>query len=392
MNKSIVLLCLCAVSGAATAQSSVTLYGVADAALTYVSNAKGARQYLMTNGNEAGDRWGLSGVEDLGGGLKAIFTLEAGYLISNGAMGQNGTEFGRQAFMGLSSSKYGTLTFGRQYSTVYLAVGPITAVADWAAAGSGFGAHPGDADNLDSSNRINNAVKYQSASYKGLSIGGLYSFGGKPGSFGQNAIWDITTAYANGPVKAALGYEFIKNPNFSFWGDKANDSTTADNMTNPVTTGYASAGSQQIIAAALAYAIGPVSLGAAYTNTQFQKLGTVKVLGLNNAEAAYSGTASFNTGEINLKYRPSPPLLLAASYAYTKNSGASGEPGARYQQVDLGAVYSLSPRTSLFAVAVYQEASGTDSTAGKAVADLVGISPSTSGTQRLVTLGMTHRF
>jgi predicted porin len=86
-------------------------------------------------------------------------------------MGQNGTEFGRQAFMGLSSSEYGTLTFGRQYSTVYLAVGPITAVADWAAAASGFGAHPGDADNLDSSNRINNAVKYQSASYKGLSIG-----------------------------------------------------------------------------------------------------------------------------------------------------------------------------------------------------------------------------
>jgi predicted porin len=275
---------------------------------------------------------------------------------------------------------------------VYLAVGPITAVADWAAAGSGFGAYPGDADNLDSSNRINNAVKYQSASYKGLSIGGLYSFGGKPGSFGQNAIWDITTGYANGPVKAALGYEFIKNPNLSIWGDKANDSTTADNMTNPVTAGYASAGSQQIIAAALAYAIGPVSLGAAYTNTQFQKLGTVKVLGLNNAEAAYSGTASFNTGEIDMKYRPSPPLLLATSYAYTRNSGADGEPGARYQQVDLGAVYSLSPRTSLFAVAVYQEARGTDSTGGKAVADLVGISPSTSGTQRLVSLGMTHRF
>jgi predicted porin len=67
LNKSIVTLCLCVVSGAAVAQSSVTLYGVADAALTYVSNAKGARQYLMTNGNEAGDRWGLSGVEDLGG-------------------------------------------------------------------------------------------------------------------------------------------------------------------------------------------------------------------------------------------------------------------------------------------------------------------------------------
>jgi len=290
-------LCLCALSGAAAAQSSVTLYGVADAALTYVSNSKGARQYSMTNGNQAGDRWGLSGVEDLGGGLKAIFTLEAGYSLSNGTMGQNGTEFGRQAFVGLSSSEYGTLTFGRQYSTVYLAVGPITAVADWAAAGSGFGAHPGDVDNLDSSNRINNSVKYQSVSYKGLTFGGLYSFGGKPGQFSQNAIWDVSTAYANGPIKAAIGYVFVKNPNFSFWGDKANDSATASNMTNPISAGYASAGSQQIIAAAGAYAIGPVSVGAAYTNTQFQKLGTVKVVGLSGPEAAYSGTASFNTGE-----------------------------------------------------------------------------------------------
>jgi predicted porin len=392
MKKHALFLCTCALSGAASAQSSVTLYGVVDEALTFVSNAKGGRQYLMTNGNEAGNRWGLTGAEDLGGGLKAIFTLEAGYAGSNGTIGQNGTEFGRQAFVGLASTRYGTLTLGRQYSTVYQVVAPITAVGDWAAAGSGFGAHPGDADNLDSSNRINNAIKYQSVNYRGFTFGGLYSLGGKTGQFAQNSIWDISAAYANGPLKAAVGYVHANSPNYSFWGDKANDSTTASNITNPIAGGYASAGSQQIIAAAAQYAMGPFTVGAAYTNTRFGKLGSVTVAGLNAAEAKYTGTASLNTGEVNVKYRPVPALLLAASYAYTENSGASGQAKAHYNQVDLGALYSLSKRTTLYAVAVYQAARGTDSTGAKAVADLVGISPSSNGTQTLVTLGINHRF
>jgi len=53
----------------------------------------------MSSGNEYGDRWGLKGIEDLGAGLQAIFTLEAGYAIANGAIGENGSEFGRQAFV-----------------------------------------------------------------------------------------------------------------------------------------------------------------------------------------------------------------------------------------------------------------------------------------------------
>lgn len=380
-----------AVAGAAHAQSSVTLYGVADAGLSYNSNAKGAQQVALTSGNESGNRWGLTGAEDLGSGLKAIFTLEAGYSITSGAIGQNGTEFGRQAFVGLGSN-YGTVTLGRQYSTSFTTVGSLEAGGTWATPGVGYGAHPGDADNLDSSNRINNAIKYQSVNYKGFSFGGLYSLGGKTGEFTQNEIFDLSAAYANGPVKLAVGYLFAKDPNFSFWGDKANDSATASNISSPVIAGYASAGSEQIVSAGGSYAFGAATIGAVYSNTQFANLGTVGVTGLNSTEKAYTGTASLNTGELNLTYRVIPALLLGVSYSYTKNSGADNEGGARYQQVDLGVIYSLSKRTSLYAIAVFQAAGGTDSTGEHAVAAITGATASGTNRQTVATIGLTHKF
>jgi predicted porin len=86
-------------AGAAQAQSSVTLYGVVDAGLGYVSNANQASDSLwgMINGNLSGSRWGLKGTEDLGGGLKAIFQLENGFDPGTGQLNQGGREFGRQA-------------------------------------------------------------------------------------------------------------------------------------------------------------------------------------------------------------------------------------------------------------------------------------------------------
>ncbi len=57
-------------AGAAHAQSTVTLYGIVDAGVTYTNNAKGHALWQFTGGNESGPRWGLIGTEDLGGGLR----------------------------------------------------------------------------------------------------------------------------------------------------------------------------------------------------------------------------------------------------------------------------------------------------------------------------------
>jgi predicted porin len=92
----------------------VTLYGVIDEGLNFNTNMNGDRSYAMQSGVLSGSRWGLRGAKDLGGGLKAIFTLENGFDPSTGKLGQGGLEFGRQAFVGLSSP-VGRVTLGRQY-------------------------------------------------------------------------------------------------------------------------------------------------------------------------------------------------------------------------------------------------------------------------------------
>lgn len=138
MKKSLLALgVLGAFAGAAHAQSSVTLYGIIDAGVQYVSKTGGnlsstattAKNFQFANGNLQGSRWGLKGAEDLGGGLKAIFVLENGFSLGNGTLGQNGRMFGRQAYVGLSSATAGTLTIGRQYDSVVDFVGPYASAA-----------------------------------------------------------------------------------------------------------------------------------------------------------------------------------------------------------------------------------------------------------------------
>ncbi|CAH0447293.1 hypothetical protein LMG10661_03359 [Ralstonia syzygii subsp. syzygii] len=103
-------------SGAAGAQS-VTLYGLVDTGIEYVSHANSSGNGLVRMPSITGtlpSRWGLRGAEDLGGGIQAVFTLESGFNTDTGTSGQGGRLFGRQAWVGLAGG-YGTLTLGRQY-------------------------------------------------------------------------------------------------------------------------------------------------------------------------------------------------------------------------------------------------------------------------------------
>ncbi|MGE8396727.1 MAG: porin, partial [Comamonas sp.] len=83
MKKSLIALAALAASGFAMAQSSVTLFGVVDTGVTYVDG--GTNWSGLTSGNNATSRLGFRGVEDLGGGLKANFWLEAGINADSGA-------------------------------------------------------------------------------------------------------------------------------------------------------------------------------------------------------------------------------------------------------------------------------------------------------------------
>ncbi|HTH58551.1 MAG TPA: porin [Paraburkholderia sp.] len=377
---------------AAHAQSNVTLYGIVDAGLTYNSNSGGHSLTSLTSGNGMGDRFGLRGKEDLGGGLAAVFDVESGFSIVNGTTSQGGTFFGRQAYVGLQSDYAGALLLGRQTALSNDYVARFSSGSTWAAAGTGYGSHVGDIDNLVALNRTNNSVKYRMPTWRGLTLAGAYSFGGVAGDVSQNQIWQLGADYANGPFKFAASYLLAKNPNYSFFGNTQKSSATASNLSsNPAYAGFASAGSQQIVAAGAGYQLGSLVIDAMYSNVQFSNLGATPVAGLTAREAAYRGEATFNTGELNLQYYVSPAFLLGVAYNYTKLDGADGE-HAHYSQLNWGGRYFLSKTTDLYAVGVWQRAAGTDSTGRPAVATITGLTPSSGRSQLVVTAGITKKF
>jgi len=119
-------------SGASWAQSTVTLYGVVDTNLEYVnrvgsvplptnlySSGAGHSVTRMNSGGVAGSRWGLRGEEDLSGGMKSLFVLESGFQADTGAL-EISSLFNRQAYVGIRSNSFGQLTFGRQYTSLFL--------------------------------------------------------------------------------------------------------------------------------------------------------------------------------------------------------------------------------------------------------------------------------
>src|ERR1700722_15631399 len=118
------VLCAC-IAPTVHAQSSVTLYGIIDNGLAYTNavassiHAPSAHRWSTVTSFGSGDRWGLLGREDLGGGLAAGFRLEAGFSGTTGTSSQGGRLFGRQAYVGLSSNRYGTVTMGRQYDFTF---------------------------------------------------------------------------------------------------------------------------------------------------------------------------------------------------------------------------------------------------------------------------------
>lgn len=114
----------------ASAQTSVTLYGLLDASVEYARHTAGATAgsgsaLRVQPGVQAGSRWGLTGTEDLGGGLKGIFTLESGIDNDTGAFntqGAPGVGFTRRAFVGVDKAGLGQVYLGRDYTPAFWVV------------------------------------------------------------------------------------------------------------------------------------------------------------------------------------------------------------------------------------------------------------------------------
>ncbi|PXW27490.1 porin [Paraburkholderia caballeronis] len=383
----------------AFAQSTVTLYGVVDNGIGYQSSAttlgstSGGRSAVkMLTGVWLGSRFGLTGAEDLGGGTKAIFTLEQGFSPANGAMATSGLMFSRQAFVGMTNDRYGTLTAGRQYASYVQMLLPYSPV-NWLT--GFFGAHPGDLDGLDTIYRANNTLVYTSPKLYGFKFSGSYSLAGVPGSINRGSTWATGIQYSQGPLGFAVGFSRINNST-SGGGPFGVDSTTsnagAQAGVSAVTNGYQTAQAQQRFAVGAGYTFNSqFDITATYTNVQY----------IPGVGSSFRDQAVWNTGGVVLHWKPAAAWDFATGYSYTRASRANGiTSAAQYQQFNLSQYYALSKRTGLYAVEAYQRANGkTLGTDGKSIinatatiGDGFNSTPSSSPSMVGLAVGIVHRF
>lgn len=212
------------VSGAAFAQSNVTIYGVADAGYVYGSGDragalnKSANFSGIQSGLLGGSRIGFKGEEGLGNGLKAIFTLEYGLDIDGNFGVGTGTLPARQQFVGLSSDKLGAVTLGRQYAPAFAASFRNDAFGSSTGIGSLSRLTLVGNNTISGTNgaRWDNSVSYASPNFSGLSVRAIYSFAenaslattaGDGVSRGDNGKYGLGANYANGPLNLDVVYQ-----------------------------------------------------------------------------------------------------------------------------------------------------------------------------------------
>jgi len=229
MKKTILAMAaLAACMSTASAQTSVTIYGIVDAGVTHVTNdgTTGDRTTVEA-GQMQVSRWGFKGTEDLGGGLKARFTLEGTLLNDTGAAGVNsGTPpttslFDREATVGLSGA-FGSIDIGRQnilgigsvgladpMGLAFAATSPnvLFGAMNFGAVYGTFGANGAG----NSALRQTNSIKYVSPTFAGFGVGLMRAFGEQGEGIQRSSYQGASLFYNAGPFGAAGAYARMKN-------------------------------------------------------------------------------------------------------------------------------------------------------------------------------------
>jgi len=367
-------LVMCA--GTAWGQAGVTLYGVVDTNIEYATNLPGAtpgssaNRVSMQGGGLSGSRWGLRGVEDLGGGLSSLFVLESGFTSDTGQLQQGGRLFSRQAYVGLKSSTAGQFTFGRQYTTLFQLLANFQPMA-YAPQYEPIVAVLG----LDF--RSDNTAMY-TGSFGPVTAQAHWSFGtgapsmnpsgggnGQvPGQARRDSGYGAGVAYFAGPIGATLVYDQY-NPSVPLGGG--------------------------------AFSSGTVRKAAVAGSYQFGN--TLKVMGgyrwgqNKNVDGSVALRDDYYWAGVN--YQATSALGLALDYSYQKlrtiNSAPSAQPNP--WQVALIADYAFSKRTDLYLTTAYARNAGLALDQATVDANATGYGLATGKTSMLgAAVGIRHKF
>lgn len=357
MKKSLIALAvLGAFAGAASAQSSVTLYGIVDVNVQRTDPKVGTSGVDtpattgLNSGHLAGNRWGLRGSEDLGGGMRAIFQLESGYSLDNGTSAQGGRLFGRQAYAGLAGG-FGTLVAGR-LATFSSGTGSFDKFGTIDPFRTGYGIG-GMQSTFSSANatRFDNTIAYVTPTMGGFSagIGHTFRVNGSENAGGSSNNNNGQIMYANfsaGPLYVVLTYDRIK------LGEVAGDPT------------------EKHLQIGAAYDLKVVRLSAGYA-----KEDDVFALSTTPQQAAGSDATAWIIGVA----APFGPHRLAASYQKRDVDSFGTTPEGDRKVWQVGYEYSLSRRTTFYA----------------SYADLTdngSLKTATSGGAKQITAGLFHSF
>lgn len=204
-----------AVMAQAAPSGSVTIYGLLDTAVRHNGNANAAgdSNTSMQDGIFTGSRWGLRGSEDLGGGLRATFSLEAGYNLGTGASLQGTTAadfgqeavsprfWGREAWIGLRGA-WGGVQLGRQYTVAHTLAARFQPLGNPNnLAFSVFSSHHNA--------RQDNVLRYD-AKLGNVDVLASYTVGGQP-STSANSSTALGVGYAKGALALAAYVQQMNN-------------------------------------------------------------------------------------------------------------------------------------------------------------------------------------
>ncbi|WP_321925963.1 porin [Paraburkholderia guartelaensis] len=345
------ILALLATCGAAHAQSSVTLYGAADAALLYTNKTLGANgantgsQFSVVDSGLNSSRFGMRGSEDLGGGLRANFDLESGINVANGGLNDsNGNFFGRQAWISLAG-RFGEVKAGLQYSPFLYAIDESDprGFSDF---GSGAITY---VDNVIATGLFNsNAVSYTSPELAGFTARAMLALGGVAGDFQAGRQYSFGLKYEHGglAINAAMY-----------------DGNSGGAQPTPVPSDIEFLGRTL----GVSYTFGSITAKASFTN--------------------YKVAGSFNNNVIagGLNYSVTPALTVnggvwwSSDRNQTSNNSVLGA---------IGAQYYLSKATALYAQAAIVHNNGKMDTGLAINGALYGVEGTTLG----ANVGIRHFF
>ncbi|HEV7618963.1 MAG TPA: porin [Burkholderiaceae bacterium] len=326
MKKSLLALAVLGTfAGVASAQTNVTIYGIVDAGINF-DNGKSAagKKWSLASGQYNGSRLGFKGSEDLGSGLSAIFTLENGFNVDDGTLGNGGRLFGRQAWVGLNGG-FGSVKLGRQYSVLYNALALIDP----------FGINQaGDAQRVygyglgkvDPMSRSDNTVTYSTQDFAGFSAQAGYKFGETAGSLNTGSSKFVGANYAKGALNVVAAYQNTDGVDFG--------ATTTQ----------------------LGAIVAPTGLGTAIAKVKTAFIGTTYDFGVAKAHLGYGNTKAGAIGELKIRnylVGVTAPVGAGSVYgSWNRNDIKEINAGASNQYA-IGYSYPLSKRTLLYTSVAY---------------------------------------